>query len=86
IMIDPAIRQYITQTETVDKTVEVIEDGVTHYITYTTVVNNSVYEDKYLGLAVQVDAVQTHSAENAITSCWGKHVEIDDNGVITALD
>lgn len=38
------------------------------------------YQDKFFEIKVDVDAVQTHNAEDAILSAWGKQVTVDGAG------
>lgn len=40
------------------------------------------YADKGIGLEVEVDAVQTYAAEDAMLSEWGIGADIDENGTI----
>jgi hypothetical protein len=42
--------------------------------TYTTVTNTYKYDGLEFGLKAEVDAVQTHNAEDAIKSAWGKEM------------
>ncbi len=44
------------------------------------------YDSKILEVEVRVDAVQTHSAENAILAAWGVMVNLDSNGNITSVE
>lgn len=43
------------------------------------------YDGVQLWLAAEVDAVQTHSASQAILSAWGRKVTFDEKGFITGL-
>ena len=67
IKVDPAIKAVGTQT-TETKTV----DGKT----VTTITTTYTYDGKFFALEVQADAVQTHNAEDAIKSAWGRDVTI----------
>ncbi len=84
--VDPQVKTFIEQTETVDKIFEVETEEGKKTVRYTTVVNTYTYDNKKVGLEVEVDAVQTHSAADAIKSCWGKTAVIDGNGKITQLN
>ena len=67
IKIDPAVKVVATQS-TATKTVE----GKT----VTTITTTYTYDDKFFALEVQVDGVQTHNAEDAIKSAWGRDASI----------
>ena len=67
IKVDPAVKAVATQ-KTDTKTVE----GKT----VTTITTTYTYDDKLFALEVQVDGVQTHNAEDAIKSAWGRDVTI----------
>lgn len=84
--IDAKVKTFIYQTETVDKEIEEIINGESHIVKYTTVTNYYTYDGCTIGLKVKVDAVQTHSAAEAIKSSWGRSVTIDGSGRITSLD
>lgn len=56
--------------------VEKVQDGnkvITHY----------TYDDVQFELSVQVDAVQTHNAKDAILSAWGVQVNISEDGTLS---
>lgn len=67
IKVDHAVKAVATQ-KTDTKTVE----GKT----VTTITTTYTYDDKFFALEVQVDGVQTHNAEDAIKSAWGRDVTI----------
>ena len=48
----------------------------------TTITNNYKYNKLNLGLKAKVDAVQTHNAQDAIKSAWGKDVTVADDGTL----
>ncbi len=75
IKIDPAVKAVASQT-TSTKTVE----GKT----VTTITTTYTYDDKFFAVEVQVDGVQTHNAEDAIKSAWGRDVTIA--GTTLSLD
>ena len=52
---------------------------------YTTITTTYVYDGAEFRIRAQVDAVQTHSAEDAIWSAWGREVEIDSNGSLISV-
>lgn len=44
------------------------------------------YDGKTFKVEVRVDAVQTHSAKEAILGAWGVEAQIDSNGTIVMID
>ena len=61
----------------------VSQDSVTDEETgVTTVTNNYKYNKLNLGLKARVDAVQTHNAQDAIKSAWGKDVTVSSDGTL----
>lgn len=52
---------------------------------YTTITTTYVYDGVEFRLRAQVDAVQTHSARDAVWSAWGREVEIDSNGSLISV-
>ncbi len=70
IAIDPAVASKVTQTT--DETVG--EDGKT----YTTITTSYDYDGMRFCLEATVDAVQDHSAAQAIQSAWGTSVTVTD--------
>ena len=70
--LDPTIKTFVNQKETVDEK--------TGYITVT---NTYKYDGKELCIEVQADAVQTHNAEDAIRSAWGRKVKIAGDGTLS---
>ena len=41
--------------------------------------NDYHYDDKYVSIEVQADAVQTHNAEEAMLGAWGVKAEVENN-------
>ncbi len=76
LRIDPGVADQVTQTVTKEEI-----DGKT----YTTITTTYVYNGVEFRIKAQVDAVQTHSAREAIWSAWGRDVEIDSNGSLTSV-
>lgn len=52
---------------------------------YTTITTTYLYDGVEFRIEAQVDAVQTHSAEDAIWSAWGREVEIDGDGSLVSV-
>ncbi len=50
-----------------------------------TIVTKYDYDGWQFCLEAEVDAVQTHNAEDAIRSAWGRNVKISDNGTLTLV-
>lgn len=50
---------------------------------YTTITTIYDYDGVEFRLEAKVDAVQTHNAEDAIWSAWGRRVSADENGSLT---
>ncbi|MBR0462530.1 MAG: hypothetical protein IJJ00_07455 [Erysipelotrichaceae bacterium] len=67
MMIDPLIKQYYDQ--------ETEEDPESHYTTITITYR---YNGKRFCTKVAVDAIQTHNAEDASLSAWGRQIKIDE--------
>ena len=63
ISVSSDLAKLVTQEQTETKT----DDGTT-----TTITNTYKYNGYSFGLKAEVDAVQTHNAEDAIKSAWGK--------------
>lgn len=59
---------------------EVTEEGG-----YTTITTTYLYDGAEFRIEAQVDAVQTHSAKDAIWSAWGREVEIDGDGTLISV-
>ncbi len=76
LMIDSSVADKVTQT-TDTRT----ENGKT----YTTITTTYIYDGVEFRIEAQVDAVQTHSAKDAIWSAWGREVEIDSNGSLISV-
>lgn len=73
LMIDSKIKTIVKQTKS--KT----DDGTTITTTYK-------YDGLYVGMDADVDAVQTHNAEDAILSAWGVEAAGADSGTITSVN
>lgn len=50
---------------------------------YTTITTTFAYDGVRMGLDVEADAVQTHNAEDAIWSAWGRRVKISGSGTLS---
>ncbi|MBR3228230.1 MAG: hypothetical protein IKF68_06770 [Erysipelotrichaceae bacterium] len=66
-VLDGDIKTYVIQTET-----EEDADG------YTVVTNTYKYDGTVFCLDVEVDAIQTHNAEDAAMSAWGRQIKLED--------
>ena len=53
--------------------------------TYTVITTTYDYDDVFFQVEIVVDAVQTHHAENAILSAWGRTVTLDGSGNILSI-
>ena len=72
MMLDPDIKNYVIQEKTsVDE-----ETG------YTIISTEYVYDGCTFCVDVQVDAIQTHNAEDAALSAWGRAIVIADDGTL----
>lgn len=78
IYISGEIAYKVSESTTTDTFTD--EDGVTHK--YSSTVTTYDYDGVSFVLRADVDAVQTHNAEDAIMSAWGVGVSVDDNGTI----
>ncbi len=67
ILINGEIKKFVSRTEAKDE-----ETG------YTVVTNTYTYNGKLFCVEVQADGVQTHNAEDAVLSAWGRKVSISD--------
>ncbi len=74
LVVDGDIKKYYTQSTYVD------DEG------YTVVSNAYTYNGRKFCIDVKADAVQTHNAEKAILSVWGRKVSIDDAGRMELLE
>lgn len=72
LRIDPSLADKVSQ--------EIVKEGE-----YTTITTTYLYDGVEFRIEAQVDAVQTHSAEDAIWSAWGREVEIDGNGSLVSV-
>lgn len=79
--VDPGVAVKVTQEKTVETRMG--EDGVEH--TYTIITTTYDYDGTQFRLAAEVDAVQTHNAEDAIWSAWGRRVSVGADGSLTLL-
>ena len=70
LTIDRSVADKATQTVT--------DDGKT-------IITKYDYDGWQFCLEAEVDAVQTHNAEDAIRSAWGRNVSISDNGTLTLV-
>ena len=73
LKVDDRVAFMVTRTE------EKTDKGTTYKTTFD-------YDGCELVLEARVDAVQTHSAEDAILSAWGVRVRIDENGFVSELN
>jgi hypothetical protein len=69
LTIDGGLAAKVSETTTV-------RDG------YTVVTTDYDYDGVQFRLEAEVHAVQTHNAEDAIWSAWGRHVTIDDGRIV----
>lgn len=72
LRIDPSVADKVSR--------EVTEEG-----DYTTITTTYLYDGAEFRIEAQVDAVQTHSAQDAIRSAWGREAEIDDDGTLISV-
>ncbi|MBQ2659021.1 MAG: hypothetical protein IJF87_10705 [Erysipelotrichaceae bacterium] len=71
--LDPNIKNYVKQTsQKVDE-----ETG------YTVITTEYIYDGCTFCIDVQVDAVQTHNAEDAALSAWGRTIVVADDGTLS---
>lgn len=71
ITIDPAIGAKVTKSETVD------EEG------NRVITTECAYDGYQFHLEAEVDAVQTHSGEDAVRSAWGVDVTVAEDGSLS---
>lgn len=50
---------------------------------YTVITESFAYDGVRMGLEIEADAVQTHSAADAIWSAWGRRVNISGSGILS---
>ncbi|MCM1190349.1 MAG: hypothetical protein NC541_13770 [bacterium] len=67
------------------KVIEERTEKVVGDTTYTTVTSTYAYDGYRFVVKAQVDAVQTHSAEDAIWSAWGRRVTVDSEDKTLSL-
>ena len=53
---------------------------------WTTVTTVYEYDGAAFILEAEVDAVQTHNAQDAIRSAWGVEVSVDENGRLSLAE
>ncbi|MCI8402041.1 MAG: hypothetical protein HFI38_08165 [Lachnospiraceae bacterium] len=70
ISIDGSIASYVTQEK-------VTENG------YTTITTTYKYDGVSFRIEVEADAVQTHNAEDAVMSAWGREVSVSEDGILS---
>ena len=58
-------------------------DETTGYTTYTT---DYIYDGYTFCVDVQVDAIQTHNAEDAAMSAWGRKISIASDGTLSLVE
>ena len=75
MMLDEDIKNYVKQ-ETTDY------DATSGYTIITT---EYIYDGCTFCIDVEVDAVQTHNAEDAALSAWGRAIKIDENGALSLV-
>ena len=74
----------LTDTLTIDGSIvdlaeqETMQDGA-----YTRITTTYMYNGKRFRVEAEVNAVQTHNAEDAILSAWGRHATVSDSGSLT---
>lgn len=71
LRIDNSVAERMTQTSVTD------ENG------YTTITTTYDYDGVTFNVEAQVDAVQTHNAEDAIKSAWGVDAQISEDGTLS---
>ena len=71
VRIDPAVADKVTEEVTTD------ENG------YKTITFTYAYDGYTFDLEAEVNAVQTHNAQDAIKSAWGVDVDVADDGTIS---
>lgn len=73
ITVDGLTADHVTQTKTE-------RDG------YTVITTTYDYDDVEFRMEVEVDSVQTHNAEGAIWSCWGRKVSVSSDKKIHLIE
>lgn len=71
LRVDPTITAKVTETKTTD------ERG------FQTITTTYTYDDYRFQLDAEVDAVQTHNAQDAIKSAWGVDVNVAEDGSLS---
>lgn len=62
------------------------EKNITEKNGYATIMMDYTYDGISFAIDIEADAVQTHNAEDAIRSAWGRDVTIDSNGNIESFN
>lgn len=70
VMADKSLADMVTETKT--------RDGK-----YSIVTTEFAYDGIRMGLEIEADAVQTHSAADAAWSAWGRRVSVSGNGTLS---
>lgn len=70
LTVDSAIKAKVTQTKR--------QDGE-----YTVITTTYDYNGAHFNLEVEADGVQTHNAEDAILSAWGRSVSVAEDGTLS---
>ena len=73
MMLDPKIKNYVLQEK------EVVDEKTG----YTVITTEYVYDGCTFCIDVQVDAIQTHNAEDAAMSAWGRKISVSDDGILS---
>lgn len=63
--------------------VQLVKQSSTTAGGYTTITNTYLYDGKMICIEIEADGVQTHHAEDAIMSAWGRAVTVSDGGTLT---
>lgn len=69
---------------TVDKSLaDMVIETKAHDGKYTTVTTEFAYDGVKMGLVIEADAVQTHSAADAAWSAWGRRISVSGSGTLS---
>lgn len=80
----PALCDTLTVSDQVAaKVTQTTSEKVVDGIKYTTITTSYDYNGVQFQIEAKVDAVQTHSAEDAIWSAWGRRVNVGTDGVLS---
>lgn len=77
----PAITDTLTVSGDVKKSMK--QTSKTDENGHTVVTNTYTYDGVSFCIDVEADGVQTHNAEDAVSSAWGRAVSIDENGTLS---